>query len=404
MKRYTDEELERLLSDIESDISERKESFSGDAPNSVREAVCAMANDLPDHRECGVVFIGARNDGNPSGLQITDQLLQNIGDVKTDGNIVPPPTISLEKRLVRGAEMAVLTIAPSDSPPVRYRGRTWIRIGPRRAVASLQDERVLTEKRRYRNIPFDLQPVEGTTLADLSRRLFEEEYLPGVVSPELLSNDERSFEEQLATCKMIAATDNLTPTVVGLLTLGIRTRDVLPGAYIQFLRIDGNQLGDPVLDEATVDGPLSQIVRIIDEKLNSHIRTSVGIKGGIAETRTPDYPIEALRQLVRNAILHRAYEATNAPTRIYWFNDFIEIASPGGPFGAVTIENFGQPGVTDYRNPNIAEALRAMGFVQRFGFGIQIARRELHENGNPELELEITANNVLFRLRAKTSE
>ena len=58
--------------------------------------------------------------------------------------------------------------------------------------------------------------------------------------------------------------------------------------------------------------------------------------------------------------------------------------NPGGPFGEVTIETFGQPGLTDYRNPNLAEAMRVLGFVQRFGYGIPLARRLLQENGNPE--------------------
>jgi ATP-dependent DNA helicase RecG len=73
--------------------------------------------------------------------------------------------------------------------------------------------------------------------------------------------------------------------------------------------------------------------------------------------------------------MHRSYEATNAPVRVYWFDDRIEIHNPGGPFGSVTVENFGQPGITDYRNPNLAEALRALGYVQRFGAGIAIARK-----------------------------
>jgi len=87
--------------------------------------------------------------------------------------------------------------------------------------------------------------------------------------------------------------------------------------------------------------------------------------------------MEALRQLTRNALMHRSYEATNAPVRVYWFDDRIEIHNPGGPFGGVTPENFGQPGVTDYRNPNLAEALHALGYVQRFGAGIAIARKAL---------------------------
>jgi len=72
---YTDTDLERMLADIESDSTERKESFRGDAPTAVREAVCAFANDLPDHRRAGVVFIGARDDGSPAGLVIPDELL-----------------------------------------------------------------------------------------------------------------------------------------------------------------------------------------------------------------------------------------------------------------------------------------------------------------------------------------
>ena len=62
------------------------------------------------------------------------------------------------------------------------------------------------------------------------------------------------------------------------------------------------------------------------------------------DVRHPDYPIVALQQLVRNAIMHRDYETSNAPVRITWFNDRIEIQNPGGPFGQVTCENFGTAG------------------------------------------------------------
>ncbi len=85
-------ELEGLLRDIESDRAERKESLKGDAPKKVREALCAFANDLPNHRRPGVVFVGARDDGSPSGLAITDRLLRQLADMKGDGNLVPPLT------------------------------------------------------------------------------------------------------------------------------------------------------------------------------------------------------------------------------------------------------------------------------------------------------------------------
>src|SRR3989337_1727367 len=108
----------------------------------------------------------------------------------------------------------------------------------------------------------------------------------------------------------------------------------------------------------------------------------------------------ALQQIVRNAIMHRSYEATNAPVRVTWYDDRIEITSPGGPFGAVTPENFGQPGLADYRNPNLAEALRVLGFVQRYGVGIAVARRELEKNGTPppEFDVQATIVNVIVRM------
>ena len=224
--RYTDEQLEALLADIESDSGERKESWKGDAPETGRQAVCAFANDLPDHRRPGVLFVGARGDGTPSNLSITDELLRTLSDIRTDGNILPPPSILVEKRTLKGSEIAVVTVQPSDSPPVRYKGRIWIRVGPRRAVASSQEERILNEKRRYRDIPFDVQPLPSCVLSALSRVLFEQEYLPNAVAPDILAANERSYEEKLATCRMIASVDDLTPTILGVLVLGLSPRDL----------------------------------------------------------------------------------------------------------------------------------------------------------------------------------
>jgi ATP-dependent DNA helicase RecG len=95
------------------------------------------------------------------------------------------------------------------------------------------------------------------------------------------------------------------------------------------------------------------------------------------------------------------YWATNTPVRIYWFNDRIEIHNPGGPFGAVTKENFGQPGITDYRNPNLADAMKVLGFVQRFGVGIATAQAELLKNGNPPAEFHPQPENTLAIIRKK---
>jgi ATP-dependent DNA helicase RecG len=394
MRDYTDAELETLLADIESELSERKESLQGDAPTKIREAICAFANDLPDRRRPGVVFVGIRDDGAPSGIEISDRLLLTLADMKSDGNIVPPPTLTVEKRRLAGAEVAVIIVQPADSPPVRFRGRVHNRVGPRRGTASSQHERILSEKRRHRDRPFDVQPVPSADVRDLSRAFFDEVYLPSAVAPDVLEANDRTYEQRLAATKMLVSTDDPTPTVMGVLVLGRQPRDFVPGAYVQFLRVAGHTLADAITDEHLIAGTVSDVIRRADDKLAAHNTIAVDITGGPRERRFPTYPMPALQQYLRNAIMHRAYDQTNAPVRITWYTDRIEIISPGGPFGLVSISNFGQPGLADYRNPNLAEAMRVLGHVQRFGAGLSLARRELAKNGNPEPQFDIESTHV----------
>ena len=399
----SDAELAQLIDHGESARVEFKESLTGIAPKQIREAISAFANDLPGSGHPGIVVIGLVDKTMaPSDLVVTDELLRTLADMRTDGNIVPPPTLIVEKRRYRGTDIAVVTVTPSDSPPVRCKGLIHVRSGPRRGHATAQDERILNERRRYRDRPFDLYPVFGTTTADLDRRQFEDEYLPNAVSPEALAANDRSFEERLTAAKMIAA-PGAEATILGLLTLCRRAKDYIPGGYVQFLRIDGPKLTDPIVDDAVFEGTVSDVVRRLEEKLASHNRRQIDLLKDRLEIRTETYPLEAVQQLVRNAIMHRSYEGTNAPVRVMWFNDRLEIQNPGGAYGGVTAENFGQPGVVDYRNPNLAEAMKVLGIVQRFGIGILIARQLLLEAGHPAPEFLITPTHVMATIRQRAT-
>jgi ATP-dependent DNA helicase RecG len=242
--------------------------------------------------------------------------------------------------------------------------------------------------------------MPGTTVDDLDLDLFCRDYLPAAIPPDILDENRRTSEQQLASLRFLTP-DMSAATTAGILVLGKDPRQWLPGDYIQFLRFAGTELPDPIQDQKEIDGPLPELLRSLDEILTAHISVATEITGQPVEVRHPDYPIEALRQLARNAVLHRNYESTNAPVRFYWFVDRIEIHNPGGPFGQVNRENFGVPGVTDYRNPQIGEAMKALGYVQRFGVGIAIARRELEKNGNPPLEFTVEPTSVLATVRRR---
>ena len=397
MSGFTEQELLQRIAAGESDRVEFKKSLSGDAPTYIREAICAFANDLPDHSMPGLIFVGVKDDGTIGNLAVTDQLLQQLADMKTDGNILPPPSLSVEKQVLRGREVAVISVQPSDSPPVRFKGAIHVRTGPRRGLATAQDERILNEKRRYGDRPFDIQPIPTSGLSNLNLTQFVNEYLVQAFSAEILVANDRSLNEQLAATKMIVARDQPTATVLGLLTIGKNPQDFLPGAYVQFLRIDGRELSDDIIDSEDIRGAIPDLLRRINDKLISHNRIAVAIATGAVEQRAALYPIEALQQIIWNAVMHRTYEGTHTPVRITWFNDRIEIMSPGGAFGTVNAENFGQPGFTDYRNPNLADAMKTLGYVQRFG--IAIAKRQLADAGHPEPEFEVSDNFVCVTIK-----
>lgn len=243
------------------------------------------------------------------------------------------------------------------------------------------------------DLPFDARPVHGATIDDLDLRLLEDDYLPNVVPREMLAVDYRTVEQQLAALRL--ATVDGTPTNAGLLVLGRDTSMFHPGAYVQSLRIQGTDLAAPVIDERKLTTSLPGLLRELDSLIEVNLRTAM--ESG--DPQRSDYPLLALRQLARNAIMHRNYEGTNAPVRILWYEDRVEIFSPGGPYGAVTIENFASPGVTAYRNPTITRAMVDLGYAQRFGAGIPAARQAIEFNGNLPLELVVDPSFVCVVLR-----
>jgi ATP-dependent DNA helicase RecG len=393
---YTDAELEALVHDLEADWVERKSSFGGDAPARAREAVCAFANDLADRRKDGVLLIGVHDDGTPSGLEITERLLDAIADIRSDGRTLPPPMLTVEKRRLKGADVVVVLVHPSDSPPVKFDGRIWIRVGARRAIANADEERRLNERRLARAIPFDAQPCLAAVLEDLDTEFVRNVYLPSAVARDLLEMNERTIEQQMTSLKLLSRAESGSPTNMGVLGAATSPQSLLPGAYVEFRRVDGRDLTDRDLDSFRATGRVSDLISRIEDKFASHNRTSVSIDEAI-ERRRSTYPPVAFQQLFRNAIMHRNYEHTHAPVRVTWYADRLEIWSPGGTFGVVSPENIGE-GPTDYRNPNLAEAMRNLGYAQKFGLGIARAQRELHDNGNPPARIEARQNAVLVTM------
>lgn len=383
------EELEAVLADLESDRIERTVSTSN--TDKFAQAVCAFANDFPNHRQPGYLIIGVDDRGVPVGLQITDQILQNLGALRSDGNILPMPALSVARFELKGGQVAVVEVQPADLPPVRYKGQVWLRVGPRKAVASEQEERVLMERRVAHARTFDAQPCMDAELADLDEDLFLIGYRKRAVAEEIIAENHRSLAHQLASLRFYDLR-RACPTHAGVLLFGRRPTHFLAGAYVQFLRIQGAEVSDEVSDAKEIHGDLVRVLQTVDLLLDANIRTRPVFISTLQEEYLSDYPKVAVRELFLNAVMHRNYQS-NAPIRFYWFTDRIEITNSGGLYGDASADF---PHQTDYRNPVIAEAMRALGYVNRYGQGIQRAQRALKDAGNRPAIFDV--NETTFRV------
>lgn len=398
----TKENLLILLQDIESDRVER--TISTTNTDKFGQAICAFANDLPNHNQPGYLIIGADDDGNIRGVNVTDELLKNIAAIRTDGNIQPQPSMVVEKISFPEGDLIVVEVQSATFPPVKYKGRIWVRIGPRKSVANEADEKMLYEKRASSIVTFDAMPCVGATVDDLDTRTFRLGYLPMAFPEDVLASDKREVKHQLQSLGFFDVRFDC-PTYAGILLFGKNVERFLPGAYVQYVRFRGLGRAGEIMSEHKFAGNLYAMLSQLDTFVNTTItnRRPVPVSA-LREETVLDYPYWATRELLMNAVCHRDYEG-NGPVQFYQYDDRIEILNPGGLYGKARPENF--PWVNDYRNGVVAEALKVMGFVNRFSRGVLRVEEELKENGNgaPEFRLDLgTAFMVVEKVSHRAEE
>jgi len=391
----TAEQLAALMADLESDRVER--TVATKDTDKFAEAICAFANDYPNHRQPGYLLVGVDNEGHASGLTVTDEILLSLANLRSNVSLEPLPAMTVQKYATSGGEVAVAEVLPSDLPPVRYRGRVYVRVGPSKRVASAQEERLLTEKRVASQQTFDLRPCRGSSLDDLVLDLFLVTYRAAAVAREVIEENERDVKLQLASLRFFDLAADC-PTHAGILLFAKQPLQWVPGAQVSFVRWAGTSPADEVLDEKWFSGDLLSLLRELQAFLELPVRARPVATSSLRERTEVDYPAVAIRELLWNAVAHRSYEA-NAPVRFYWYDDRIEIQSPGGLYGLVTPENF--PQQTDYRNPVVAEAMATLGYVNRYGRGVLRAQAALAENGNRPAEFDFGPGHFLATIWGK---
>jgi len=237
----------------------------------------------------------------------------------------------------------------------------------------------------------DELPVPGATVEDLDQGCFERSFETFAEMP--IEDVGLSMERLLTNLKLW---DGTALTVAGLLLFGRNPQAHLPFAMISAVHFKGNEIGEEFLDRKEIVGTLEDQITDAETWLRLRLPVSGEITGFRRED-THEIPPFVLREAVVNAVVHRDY-TIRSQTRIFVFDDRIEIMNPGRLPNTVTLDNI-LLGIHAERNPILVTFLSRLGFVSRIGTGIPRMIRLMREHGLPAPEFRIVNHEFRVVLR-----
>jgi ATP-dependent DNA helicase RecG len=189
-----------------------------------------------------------------------------------------------------------------------------------------------------------------------------------------------------------ALNDDGLPTVAGLLLFGHDPQFFIPQSGIIYVRFAGTEPRGPgglpgYSRREEFNGPLAQIVEDCWSILAQQIRGEAVVRGLQREDRMI-YPAFAVREALVNAVCHRDYRLTGRKVEIRQFDDRLEVSSPGGLPGYITLDNIVEEHFS--RNPRLVNGLFEWGYIEQLGLGIDRMIEEMVQAGHPQPEFRAT--------------
>lgn len=297
------------------------------------------------------------------------------------------PDISFQ--YIENKYLMVIRIAKGNTPPYYLKSKgeeegTYIRVGSsnRKATPELLEE--LYRKRS--NVSFDSVTVYEKKLDKLAVNSFREQF-EEILGEELTTTT-------LEKLNLIHRENNqYFPTnALILLSDDALKQKLFPYSKIECARFKGEIPGD-FIDQKTIDVSLSLQAEQAYQFLLRHISQGSSYEGIYRKDRW-EYPIIALREVIRNAIIHRDYALTGKDIKVAIFDTKIEITSPGNLLPTVDFDEM-ESGQSDIRNKILAPVFKKLGIIEQWGNGLKIISDELKKY--PEIEFKWTQPGMSFR-------
>lgn len=352
-------------------------------PEQLAKEIVALAN-----FQGGRILLGVEDDGSISGIQRVG--LETWVMDTVFGRYVHPLILPFyEEVLVEDRRVAVITIQSGMTKPyvLRHNGREdiYVRVGSTSRLATREQQARLFASGGM--LHAEVLPVSGTTFTDLSLERLTD-YLVHYVRDADVPSSANAWEEWLTRLGFMAriADGTCACSVVGLTLFGRSPRRALPQAGVRWMAFSGDTKEYQALDDAVLDGPLVALTRgevddprevmepgLVErliERMTPFVSTeAASVDQSMRRSRTWHYPVEAVREALLNALVHRDW-TRSLEVEVVGYGDRLEITSPGALPNAMTVEKM-LAGQRSPRNPLLVEVMRDYGYVDARGMGVR---------------------------------
>ncbi len=355
--------------------------------SALAETMVAFANG-----DGGTIVVGIAPDG-----EVCEVLPEELETALLEAQSRCRPYVEVKWEQFEAEGGTVVTISVPRSPELHTLadGRVLIRSGAENRPLGGEEVRQLAATKSTGD-------YEGETVAGAARADLDEE----VIEEYIAKREERTgrplkmpLEEMLTEIGALDEEGN--PTVAGLLLFGKHPQAYLPQSGLVFVRFMGIEPRGPdglagYGRREELSGPLARIIEGAWRVVREEMRTEAVVRGLEREERL-EYPPFAVREAIVNAVAHRDYRLSGRRIEVRMFDDRLEVRSPGGLPGYITVENIVDEHFS--RNPRIVRGLFQWGYIEELGLGIDRMIEEMVQAGHPQPEFRATPFSFTVILR-----
>ena len=381
-------------------------------PEQLAKEIVALVN-----FQGGRILLGIEDNGSISGLQRSDTeaWVMNVAADKVHPLVLP---FYEEVDTGEAGKVAMLTFPQGNSKPYvrRHKGaeEVFIRVGSTSRPATREQQMRLYEIGGM--LHTEALPVSRTSSADLDRVRIEN-YLKDIIRDPALPDSPQTWEERLANLGFLVEPGGLC-SVAGMVLFGKQPRRHLRQAGLRVFAFSGKTKAYQARLDLIMDAPLTARFdvrdggrHVIDDGLTEKFLQAIEpfiteepnqITGGLRRDKSWLYPIEAIREIVINALVHRDW-TRSVDIEVGLYEDRLEVISPGGLHNSMTVEKM-LAGRRYARNNILMEIMRDYGYVDHRGMGIRskvLPLLKAHKHPEPTFEAnEDHLKTTLYRKRA----